>query len=478
MSEILNKAETLVDYYREIIPSPQDMLTTLLQPLPTTLSVNTLKVSPDQCQRILEDLGIQTQPMAWNPCGLKATGKVDGIGRNWAYQTGLYQTQEEVSLLPAIALDPQPGETVLDLCAAPGGKTAQMAVMMNNTGTLIANDRNYGRLRAVGHMIKRLGLFNIATTALDGTSYPALRDHFDRVLVDAPCGCEGTWRKSEKKAVMPNRKASLAMSTIQYRLLEKAMQLTRVGGRIVYSTCTFAPEENEAVVSHLLSEHGDCVKIIPIHIPNWESSAGITHWQDDTYHADVKHGMRVWPHQNDSGGFFIALLEKTASKTRYPKPADIRTETPSNEPAISTVIQEVTARFGIDPALFTGYNAQANNHRGMYLYPPSLKIPAKLPIDAAGLFAIKTKVKHPKLSTPAAMWITPHAKQNCIELTKSQRDEYLFREDIYLNAKQVKKIRGTGYVLVSYLGIGLGIGLYLEHTQGPEKLESLFPKRL
>jgi NOL1/NOP2/sun family putative RNA methylase len=470
------KAEQLIDYYRAIIPDPEAMLSYLQKPLPTALSVNSLKTTPSSCRAILHNLGIETEVMPWNPNGLKATTKIEGIGRNWAYTAGLYQTQEEVSLLPAIVLDPQPGETVLDMCAAPGGKTAQMAVMMQNTGTLIANDRNYGRLRAVGNMIKRLGLFNIATTALDGTAYPALREHFDKILVDAPCGCEGTWRKSEKKAVMPNRKTSLAMGTVQFKLLEKALQLAKVGGRIVYSTCTFAPEENEAIVSQLLEKHGDAVKILPIQLPNWQASPGITQWQDDSYHPDVQHSLRVWPHQNNSGGFFVALLEKTASKTRHPKPVEQRTETACTDASIAPILQTVLNRFQIDPSLFADYHARADNHRGLYLLPTCLQIPQKLPIDAAGLFSIKTKIKHPKLSTPAAMWMLPYARQNHIELTKQQRDLYLTREDIRLTDEQVSAITSTGYVLVSYQSVGLGVGVYLEYAEGPATLQSLFPK--
>lgn len=476
MTSPISQAEILIDYYRSIIPEPEAMLACLQQPLPTALSVNTLKVTTERCQQLLQEVGVSTETMTWNPNGLKAKGKIDGIGLNWAYQAGLYQTQEEVSLLPAIVLDPQPGEKVLDLCAAPGGKTVQMAVMMQNTGTLIANDRNYGRLRAVGHMIKRLGLFNVATTALDGSAYPALRNHFDRVLVDAPCGCEGTWRKSSKKAVLPNRKNSLSISEIQYRLLEKAMQLTRVGGRIVYSTCTFAPEENEAVVSRLLQEHGDKMSILPIKIEHWKASPGVTAWQGDTYHPDVRQSLRVWPHQNNSGGFFVALLEKTDDKQQ--KAVTVRDEIRCNDPTIAPVIEQVLSRFGITTDIFDGYSANANNHRGIYLSPPSLQVPENLPVDAAGLFAIKTKTKHAKLSTPAAMWITPLAKKNCIELNENQRDLYLLRQTIFLNEKQVNDIDSTGYVLVTYRGVGLGVGLYLQYQDGPAQLKSMFPKAL
>jgi NOL1/NOP2/sun family putative RNA methylase len=474
----MTKSEQLIAYYRDIIPNPEALLSSLNEPLPTALSVNTLKTTRSTCRAILHTLGIETEVMRWNQNGLKATTKVDGIGRNWAYTAGLYQTQEEVSLIPAIVLNPKPGERVLDLCAAPGGKTTQMAIMMANTGTLIANDRHYGRLRAVGHMIKRLGLFNIATTALDGASYPALRDYFDRVLVDAPCSCEGTWRKNPTKATLPNRDISLAMSALQYNLLKKACQLTQVGGRIVYSTCTFAPEENEAVISRLLYECGETIRVLPISIPHWQGSSGVTQWLHDRYHPDVERTLRIWPHQNNSGGFFVALLEKTGEPARHRKPVENRVEKQTDNALFAPIIEDVLNRFGICASLFKNYHVQAENHRGLFLYESCLTIPKQLPIDAAGLFSIKTKTKHPKLSTPAAMWIRPYAKKNCIELSALQRDLYLTRQDILLTKEQLKAITSTGYVLVSYDGFGLGVGLYLQYTDGEARLQSLFPKAM
>lgn len=468
----------LITYYAEIIPNPDKMLNAVLEPLPTSLCVNTLKTNRQNCQKILQQLNLNASPMQWNDIGLKFPKPIDGIGRNWAYLAGLYQTQEEVSLIPAILLNPQPGERVLDLCAAPGGKTAQMAVMMQNQGTLIANDRHYGRLRALGHIIKRLGLFNIATTAMDGVCYPALLEFFDRILVDAPCRCEGTLRKNLKKCVLPDREKSLAMSRTQTALLRKAIQLARPGGRVVYSTCTFAPEENERVLHQVIQEFGDAIQIIPSKLAGLESSPGITSWHNETFHHSVSAALRIWPHQNNSGGFFIAVIEKTKSISNRKSEITLRTETPATDPSIAPYINELVKRFNISANLFKNYATQANNHRGIYFYPQSLQIPTNLPIDAAGLFSIKTKVKHPKLSTPAAMWIAPYAKKNIIELSPSQRDNYCRRQTIELTDQQVAAIDSTGYVLVTAEGHGLGLGLYLEFVDGPKVLESLFPKSI
>ena len=470
--------DELMSYYASIAPQPEQLRAALQQPLPTSLAVNTLKISREDCAQHLAELGIASQAMPWNSVGLKLDKQSSGIGCHWPYQTGLYQTQEEVSLIPAIVLNPQPGDRVLDLCAAPGGKTAQMSVMMQNSGTVIANDRNYGRLRAMGHMIKRLGLTNIATTALDGTSYPALREHFDCVMADVPCSCEGTWRKHRRQPILPSRKKSLAISRIQYRLLEKALQLTRAGGRVLYSTCTFAPEENERVLQRLLDEYGEYCRILPIELPHWKSSPGVTSWQGEEFHSDVRHAMRVWPHQNNSGGFFVALIEKTKPTSRYPARITPMDDQSITDPSIAPILETVLGRFGIDPEILADFRVRSNNRRGLYLYPSSLVIPNNLPIDAAGLFSIKTKTKHDKLSTQAAMWLTPKATQNIIALSCEQRDGYLKRENILLTPEQVDCITGTGYVLTTYSGIGLGIGVYLEYKEGAPELESLFPKSL
>ena len=159
-------------------------------------------------------------------------------------------------MLPPIALDPKPGERVLDLCAAPGGKSAQLSLMMQNRGTLVVNDLSFARLRALRATQERLGLRNMVLCAQEGQTL--LKDHlpcFDKVLVDAPCSCEGTLRKRGKWTYEPDEgQFKRRLISTQKSLLMQALKLTRSGGRVVYSTCTLDPDENEGVISAVLEE--------------------------------------------------------------------------------------------------------------------------------------------------------------------------------------------------------------------------------
>ena len=234
--------------YADIIPDFSALQALQDQPLPTCIWANTLKISPNRLYTLMRELGYQLQPVAWHPAAFLLES-APRIGQIWPYYAGLYQVQEAVSMMAGYFLGARPHERVLDLCAAPGNKTAQLAVAMQNTGTLVANDKSYGRLRALGQIMKRLGLINISSSVYDGTAYPQVSDFFDRVLVDAPCSCQGTYRKGRHKTMEVHRGRSLKMAETQYALLERAFCVTRPGGIILYSTCTFAPEENEAVIS-------------------------------------------------------------------------------------------------------------------------------------------------------------------------------------------------------------------------------------
>ncbi len=460
--------------YDSIMPDPEGFLACLKKPLPQTMHVNTLKASPDFVKHELAYHGIQAEPMTWHPAGLRVEQQSISIGKLWTYQAGLYQTQEEVSLIPATCLDPQPGERILDLCAAPGGKTVQMAVMMKNTGTIIANDRSYQRIRAVGHMLKRLGITNVITTTVDGMCFPSCREFFDRILVDAPCSCEGTLRKRKRQGLTePNRHSSLSMSRIQLALLRQAVSRVKPGGRIVYSTCTLAPEENERVIHQLLQEYKGELRLTPISLPGLVHSPGITQWQGEDFDSSLSRCLRLWPQQNNSGGFFVAVLEKNGSqKTTTP---DLRPILALSDPSIEPIITPIQERFGISDEALASLSALKNDNRGIYFLSHDTIIPEAITPDSAGLFSIKTDLKHHKLSTAAAMMLSQHATKHSIELSREQRDAYLTREDIALTDSQREQCGDTGYVMVSYAGIGLGLALYLSYRN---QCQSLFPKSL
>lgn len=461
----------IFQYYNAIIPQKAHWQSVCSEPLPTCFWTNTLKISSDELRTSLENDGVDLKTVTWNPNAFISS--TSALGKRWEYSAGLMQIQEEVSMLPVHFLDPQPGERVLDLCAAPGNKTAQIAKRLNNSGSVIANDKNFQRMRAFGQISKRLGLINVSTSIYDGRNYPDLENYFDRVLVDAPCSGEGTFRKGRIRDIELNPKNSLRLQRIQISLLRKAIRLCRPGGRIVYSTCTFSPEENEAVIDTILRTQDD-VTLKPIRLENFQLTPGVTEWQSSNYDAAVKNTARVWPHLNNTGGFFVAVLEKQSGVLQQLE----HLRKPTSK-AIEEYIKEQITRFGFPESLFKDYQYSDDNYRGIYLTNAENCLPEAVKLDASGLFFIKTRIQYPKLSTAATMLFGKHATQNVVVLSETQRDQYLQNQDFTLTEQQTAGCTDTGYVIVQYAGHTLGAGLYFEprEERGP-MLRSLFPKYL
>ncbi len=467
---------TAIDFlwqrYQHIMPDLHLFKRYATTALPCAVHVNTLKTTREACQSALQEAGINSEPLPWHEHGLQINSTQHHVGHSWPYNIGLLQTQEAVSLIPATLLDPQPGERVLDMCAAPGGKSVQMAVMMQNKGSITANDLKSQRLRALGHMVKRLGITNIASTLYDGRSIPAPDGFFDKVLIDAPCSCEGMLRKGAYHGQAQAKHARQALANIQQELLTKAIQVTRPGGRIVYSTCTFAPEENEAVINAVLEHMQDDCELVPANLPGLNHSPGLTQWHDEKYDDSLRHCMRLWPQTNDTGGFFIAVIEKKAGRLNNNHDAKTWRDT-----TFPTVLLTALERFGFDQSILDQHQLHTNPNRGVFIFNRECAIPQAINTDSNGLFALKTNTLHPKITTPLAMMLAPQATRNVIELTAEQRDQYCQRQNITLTVQQQTCCEDSGYIMCHYSGLGLGLGLYLRHKQ-PDRLVSLFPKHL
>jgi NOL1/NOP2/sun family putative RNA methylase len=296
-----------LDRYGDLVDDEAAFRAACDRPLPQVVRVNTLAADAEQVVAAFDEAGVAYERVAWHD-GLFRMPE-GSPGTTWPYFHGWVHGQEEVSALPALALDPEPGETVWDACAAPGSKTSHVAARMDDRGTLVANDSNLGRLSALRHNAERLGLTNLVVTSRDARNY-SLRgfgfDAFDRVLVDAPCSCEGTIRKNPDAHETWSLDHVHDIAGVQRDVLRRAVQATRPGGRVVYATCTFAPEENEAVVDHALDTE-DCTLVewdAPV-----ETRPGVTEWQGETFDPAVERAHRVYPHLNDTGGFFLAVLE-------------------------------------------------------------------------------------------------------------------------------------------------------------------------
>ncbi|MFD1686441.1 RsmB/NOP family class I SAM-dependent RNA methyltransferase [Halobellus litoreus] len=309
-----------LERYASLLDDYDAFRTACERPLPSVVRVNTLKASIERARDALDAEGVAYEATDWHPGVLRLDER--GPGTSWPYFHGWLHGQEEVSALPALALDPQPGEVVWDACAAPGSKTTQIADLMDDTGVLVGNDNNLGRLSALRHNAERLGITNLAVTNQDARnfSFKPFGDRtedekrieaFDRALVDAPCSCEGTIRKNPDALARWSMEHVKGIVGIQKGILRRAIQATRPGGTVVYSTCTFAPEENEAVLDHALDE-ANC-EIVEWDAPEgFETDPGITEWNGEEYDSSVELAHRVYPHRNDTGGFFCAKLEVTA----------------------------------------------------------------------------------------------------------------------------------------------------------------------
>lgn len=246
-------AAAVVTRYGTLSGDASSFEAALATPLPVTLWANRLRISGDRLAALLEADGLAVHKIPWQDGAFRLAADARP-GLSWLYKAGLFQIQEEAAMLPVKLLDPKPGERVLDLCAAPGNKTAQIALALGNRGTVIANDVHSGRHAGLHVTIARLGLQNITTTAYDGASYPYEAGSFDKVLVDVPCSGEGTIRKGYGAHQPVSDDFRRKLCGLQRALLRRAIDLCRPGGWIVYATCTFAPEENEAVVDQVMRE--------------------------------------------------------------------------------------------------------------------------------------------------------------------------------------------------------------------------------
>lgn len=477
--------------YRSIIDDWDAFQQALRRPLPAAIWTNTLKVRPERIAELLPSDGVRPVPLPWRPGAFKLPTHEGKPGNHWGFLAGLYHVQEEVSLLPVLLLDPRPGERVLDLCAAPGNKTAQIAVAMGNRGTVVANDKDYHRIRAIHHMTGRLGILNVSTTLHDGANYPKAAGRFDRILVDVPCTCEGTLRKNPELVVDPTGGLSRKMSGGQKALLRKAIRLCRPGGRIVYASCTYAPEENEAVIDALLREVGkDAVRLLPAGVEGLRTSRGLRSWAGETFDETLQLALRVWPHQNDTGGFFVAVLEKGKEPSEEEDPADDfgaaarpgDSAFPHGVPLETGVPSEswfdlLEERLGMCRQAFDACTFFQRTARDLRVVNRDHRPPLQPEPQSTGMVFMRAQSRYPKLTTAAAMLFGAEATRNTVALDREQLQAYVQRRDIRLRADQVRSCTGLGYVLVRHQGVEFGVALYLPDEQGKgERLKSLFPK--
>ena len=276
-----------------------------------TIRANSLKTKRRELAKNLISRGVNLDPLAeWSKVGLKIYSSTVPIGATPEYLSGQYMLQSPSSFLPVLALNPQPGEKILDMCASPGGKTTYIGQLMKNEGLLVANDLKKERIKSLFFNIHRLGIKNSIITNYDGREFAKLYNKFDRVLLDAPCSGLGVISKDKSVKMNRTYKEILNNSRLQKELILAAIDSCNAKGKgegiIVYSTCTISVEENEWVIDYALKHR--YVKCIETGLEIGEP--GFVQFREKHFHPSIVNTRRIYPHIHEIDGFFIAKLKK------------------------------------------------------------------------------------------------------------------------------------------------------------------------
>jgi NOL1/NOP2/sun family putative RNA methylase len=294
--------EWLVSRFLEYVPGIEDLLSKMDRPPTQYIRVNTLKTSKQELEDRLKSKGFELRSTVM-PEVLAVDRAPLATGATTEYLLGLYYIQDLSSCMAVDALEVAEGQAVLDVAAAPGGKTTFIAQKMNNSGSIIALEPNGRRARSMSFNIMRCGVYNTSIFMIDGLHASKFKMKFDRVLLDAPCSCEGVIAKDITRKTSHTPKDVDYCSRIQDKLIEVASKCLKPSGILLYSTCSFAPEENEMVVNRLLQK-SDNITVEPTK----HGVSGLTKFGDLIFDPQLKNARRLYPHIDDTAGFFIARM--------------------------------------------------------------------------------------------------------------------------------------------------------------------------
>lgn len=315
---------------------------------PLTIRTNSLKTRRRDLAQALINRGVNLDPIGkWSKVGLTIYSSQVPLGATPEYLAGHYIIQGASSMLPVMALAPQENERILDMCAAPGGKSTHISAIMKNTGVLFSNDVNKDRIHAIVGNFHRLGIVNSVVTCVNGIEYKKFMAGFDRVLLDAPCSGSGVISKDPSVKTSKTQVDIQRCYNLQRKLILSAIDClsakSKSGGYLVYSTCSILPEENEWVIDYALKKRN--VRLVPTGLDF--GTEGFTSYRERRYHPSMKLTRRYYPHTHNMDGFFVAKLQKLsdAIPENAPEDAEMQDEV-ENEQSEST--EEVKKKKKVD----------------------------------------------------------------------------------------------------------------------------------
>lgn len=325
------------------------------KPLKKSIRVNTAKISCDEFEKLAEKNNWILEKISYleNSYNITNWENSEIIWKSIEHFSGLFYIQETSSMIPPIILDPKKWDIILDMSAAPWSKSTQLANLIDNEGLIIANDISGSRIKALKSNINSQWCHSVAVSKLDWRDFwNYYYEHFDKVLLDAPCSAEWSMRKDKFNWSMD---IIDKLSSLQMKMILSALLSLKIWWELVYSTCTMTPEEDELIVDFVLSNLWDFVEIVDWNIKWLKTSNWITEWNWDELHPDCNKSKKIWPHQNDTEWFFIAKFKKIAkintdyNKEYFPKKSQ---EKILKSKDLKILFSQIKKRFNIDKKVF------------------------------------------------------------------------------------------------------------------------------
>lgn len=439
-----------------LLDKESDLLFAALNGLPVSgLRINTLKTDS---ATFAEHISTQSfQPIPWCPDGFVIPADVF-LGKHPLHAAGLYYLQDPSAMAVVEALTPQPGETVLDLAAAPGGKATHILSKLAHQGLLVANEIEASRTKTLSGNLERWG----ARQALIVNEKPErLADRwgaiFDKVLVDAPCSGEGMFRKTPATRGQWREEFVHGCAGRQRKLLSVASELVRPGGVLGYSTCTFAPEENEHIIAGFLADHTD-FSIVPVRLP--DTSPGRSEWSSSK--KDLSGCVRIWPHLAKGEGHFLAILRREDGDCVSPRKPTLR-EVPKRLRQLWQTF--VSDNLTTDPAVG---NLLVEFGKQLYAVPANVPNFDKIKVSRAGLWL--ATIHRDRLEPSHSLAMTLHRNDVRRSFDMAADDERLLH---YLQGRTLSETGESGWLLITVAGFPIAWG---RRVQGV--IKNAYPKGL
>ncbi|ENM5873045.1 16S rRNA (cytosine(1407)-C(5))-methyltransferase RsmF [Vibrio mimicus] len=428
-----------------------DFIAACQRPLRKSIRVNTLKISVADFRQRAAEKNWQLSPVPWceNGFWIEADESQVPLGNTAEHMAGLFYIQEASSMMPVSALfmDHAQYDSVLDMAAAPGSKTTQMAALMDNQGVLVANEFSASRVKVLHANIERCGIRNTALTNFDGCVFGGwLPERFDAVLIDAPCSGEGTIRKDPDAMKNWSMDAIHSIASTQKALIESAFQALKVGGTLVYSTCTLSREENQEVCWHLKQTYGDAVSFESL--DNLFEQASLALTEEGFLH--------IFPQMYDCEGFFVAKIRKLAS-VPVPEVNKRLGKFPFNKATQkqqSEIAQQLKKSLGVELPSDSQVWIRDND---VWLFPQALEpLLGELRFSRMGIKIAEAHKSGYRWQHQVATCLASESIDHSVELDTAQAREWFMGRDVRPEGKS-----GQGEVIVRYANDVIGLGKWV-----------------